>query len=175
MTYLLLIAGACSIIFSRLKLPPIIGYLAAGIIIGPTILGDISVEEGTITLLSNLGIVMLMFSIGLNLNLNKLRQLGSYIIILLSLEMPLMVVAGYLTGLAIGLDSVGAIFLGAVISGTSTAVVVAVLHERKDEVSDDVSSTTTSITVMEDLGQVLILSLAAPCWWATPLLWASLS
>ncbi len=161
MTLMLLIAGACSIIFSRLKLPPIIGYLAAGIILGPTMLTDISVNPVTINLLANMGIVLLMFSIGLNLNLSKLKQLGSYITILLVLEMPLMVVAGYLTGLAIGLDSVGAIFLGAVISGTSTAVVVACLHNRKD-IDDDVKSTTIAITVMEDLGQVLILSMAAP-------------
>lgn len=53
MTYLLLIAGGCSIIFSRLKLPAIVGYLAAGIILGPTMLHDISVDPATITLLSS--------------------------------------------------------------------------------------------------------------------------
>ena len=161
MTLMLLIAGACSIIFSRLRLPPIIGYLAAGIILGPTMLTDISVNPATIELLSNMGIVLLMFSIGLNLNIKKLKQLGSFIVILLSLEMPFMVVAGYLAGLALGLNSVASIFLGAVISGTSTAVVVACLHDRKD-IDEDIRSTTTTITVMEDLGQVLILSMAAP-------------
>ena len=161
MTYLLLIAGACSIIFSRLRLPPIIGYLAAGIILGPTMLQDISVDPNTIAILSNLGIVLLMFSIGLNLNLQRLRKLGSFTFLVLGLEMPFMVVAGYLAGLALGLNSVAAIFLGAVISGTSTAVVVAVLQERK-ELDEDIKSTTTTITVMEDLGQVLILSMAAP-------------
>lgn len=161
LTLMLLIAGACSIIFSRIRLPPIIGYLAAGIILGPTMLTDISVDPATIELLSNMGIVLLMFSIGLNLNLQRLKQLGSYIIILLALEMPFMVVAGYLAGLAMGLDSVASIFLGAVISGTSTAVVVACLQGRKD-IDDEVKSTSTTITVMEDLGQVIILSMAAP-------------
>ena len=56
----------------------------------------------TINLLSNMGIVLLMFSIGLNLNLEKLKQLSSYIPILLSLEMPFMVVAGYLARPALG-------------------------------------------------------------------------
>ena len=63
LTLMLLIAGACSIIFSRIRLPPIIGYLAAGIILGPTMLTDISVDPATIELLSNMGIVLLMFSI----------------------------------------------------------------------------------------------------------------
>ena len=161
LTLMLLIAGACSIIFSRIRLPPIIGYLTAGIILGPTMLTDISVNPATIDLLSNMGIVLLMFSIGLNLNLQRLKQLGSYITILLALEMPFMVVAGYLAGLAMGLDSVASIFLGAVISGTSTAVVVACLQGRKD-IDDEVKSTSTTITVMEDLGQVIILSMAAP-------------
>ena len=158
---MLLIAGACSIIFSRIKLPPIIGYLAAGIILGPTMLTEISVNPVTIDMLSNMGIVLLMFFIGLNLNLQRLKQLGSYIIILLALEMPFMVVAGYLAGLAMGLNSVAAIFLGAVISGTSTAVVVSLLPGRKD-IDDEVKTTSTTITVMEDLGQVIILSMAAP-------------
>lgn len=161
LTLMLLIAGACSIIFSRIRLPPIIGYLAAGIILGPTMLTDISVDPATIELLSNMGIVLLMFSIGLNLNLQRLKQLGSYTIILSALQMPFMVVAGYLAGLAMGLDSVAAIFLGAVISGTSTAVVVACLQGRKD-IDDDVKSTSITITVIEDLGQVIILSMAAP-------------
>jgi CPA2 family monovalent cation:H+ antiporter-2 len=161
LTLMLLIAGTCSIIFSRIRMPPVIGYLAAGIILGPTILTDVSVDPTTINLLSNMGIVLLMFSIGLNLNLEKLKQLGSYILILLSLEMPFMVVAGYLAGLALGLDSVAAIFLGAVISGTSTAVVVMVLQGRAD-VDSEVKVTSTTITVMEDLGQVMILTMAAP-------------
>ena len=162
MTYLLLIAGACSIIFSRLKLPPIIGYLVAGIILGPTMLEDVSVDPSTISMLSNLGIVLLMFSIGLNLNLQRMRKLGSFTFIVLSLEMPFMVVCGYIAGLAMGLNSVASIFLGAVISGTSPAVVVAVLHERGESVDKEVTSTATAITVLEDLGQVFILSMAAP-------------
>lgn len=161
MTYLLLVAGGCSILFSRLKMPPIIGYIAAGILLGPTMLHDVAVDPNTITMLSSLGIVLLMFSIGLELNLQRLRQLGSFTFIVLALEMPLMVVIGYLTGLAIGLGSIQAIFLGAVLSGTSTAVIVGVLRSRKD-ISREDTEMVIGITVMEDLGQVIILSMAAP-------------
>jgi len=161
MVYLLLIAGGCSIIFSKLRMPAITGYLAAGLILGPTMLREVSVQESTIFLLSNLGIVLLMFYIGMELNFKRLRKIGTFIFAAMTIQMVLMVIIGYLSGLAIGLDHVASIFLGAIISGTSTAVVVAVLKDRK-LLDPEVAETVIIFTVLEDIGQVFILTLAAP-------------
>jgi CPA2 family monovalent cation:H+ antiporter-2 len=97
-TFLTAIAGVCSIFLAKLKFPPIIGYLVAGIVLGPAVLPQLSVEESTVHLLSSMGIVLLMFYIGLELNLRELRKMGSFTISVVTINMTTMVVAGYLTG-----------------------------------------------------------------------------
>lgn len=161
MTLLMVISGVCSIIFVRIKMPPILGYLAAGIILGPTMFPQLWVEQTTVMILSNIGIVLLMFWIGMEQSASKLRRVGSRLIFIVSLEMTLMVVVGYLAGMLLGLGTTASIFLGAVISGTSTAVVVGVLH-GVGGITGEQATAIISITVFEDVGQVIILSLAAP-------------
>lgn len=161
MALLMVISGLCCLIFAKIKMPPILGYLVAGIILGPTMFPDLWVEETTVMILSNLGIVVLMFWIGLELSAAKLKQTGSVLIIILLVEMTLMVVIGYLVGILIGMSDVQAIFLGAVISGTSTAVVVEVLRTNK-AITGPQASMIIGITVFEDVGQVIILTMAAP-------------
>jgi monovalent cation:H+ antiporter-2, CPA2 family len=161
MALLLLISGVCSLVFAKIKMPPILGYLAAGIILGPTMFPDLWVEGTTVDLLSNIGIVFLMFFIGLETDIAKLRTNGMKLIFVVGLQMPIVVVCGYLAGIMLGMNFIQSIFLGAIISGTSTAVVVGVL-KTNDHISDDLAKTIITITIFEDVGQVIILSLAAP-------------
>jgi len=161
MTLLMVISGLCSILFARIRMPPILGYLAAGIILGPTMFPQLWVEQTTVMVLSNIGIVMLMFWIGLEQSASKLKRVGSRLILIVTLEMTLVVIIGYLGGMAMGLGSTASIFLGAIISGTSTAVVVGVLQASKT-IDGERATVIMSITVFEDVGQVIILSMAAP-------------
>jgi CPA2 family monovalent cation:H+ antiporter-2 len=74
------LAGACSIISNKAKLPPLIGYLAAGIVIA----NFLSVSEPgleAIEILSDFGLVLLMFCIGLEINLKKIRKKGRFAIV----------------------------------------------------------------------------------------------
>lgn len=161
MTLLMVIAGLCSLVFAKIKMPPILGYLTAGIILGPTMFPQLWVEQTTVMVLSNIGIVLLMFWIGLEQSAAKLKRIGSRLILIVTLEMTMMVIIGYLVGTALGFDTVKSIFLGAILSGTSTAVVVSVLHGRK-VIDGEQASIIIGITVFEDVGQVIILTLAAP-------------
>ncbi len=161
MTLLLLISGICILIFAKIRMPPILGYLTAGIILGPTMLPELSVDETTVIVLANIGIVFLMFWIGLEQSMAKLKRTGSAIVIVVLIQMTMMVVIGYLVGLALGMPNTQAIFLGAIISGTSTAVVVGVLSAN-GAITGDQASMIIGITVFEDVGQVIILTLAAP-------------
>ncbi len=156
------IAGICSIILVKLKFPAIIGYLVAGIVLGPTMLHELWVDEITVFMLSNMGIVLLMFYIGMELNLRELKRIGSFTISVVTINMVSMVMVGFLAGtLLLGLDTVTSIFLGAIISGTSTAVVVGVLHSN-GKMGTNESKVAIGVTVLEDIGQVIILTLAAP-------------
>jgi CPA2 family monovalent cation:H+ antiporter-2 len=97
----------------------------------------------------------------MELNLKKLKQSGAFTIMVAAVQLPLMVLCGYIAGYILDWNMVESIFLGAVISGSSTAVVTAVLRANK-KISKDTADTVILVTVMEDIGQVIILTMASP-------------
>ena len=155
-----LLAAACSIIFNKIKLPPLIGYIVAGIIVANV--WTITTESQEIVdILSDIGLVMLMFCIGLEINLRKIRKQGIFAIGIVIIQLPIMMVGGILAGMLLGFDMVQCICLGAIISGSSTAVVLAVLKSQK-ELDNDHKETLVLVLIMEDIGQVIILSMITP-------------
>lgn len=161
MTMLLLVGGICSVVFKRIKMPPIIGYLVTGIILANYWTGEDASTEDIVDILADIGLVLLMFCIGMELNLKKLRKSGAFAIMVVLIQLPLMVLGGYAFGIFMGWGAVESIFFGAIISGSSTAVVTAVLKEQSRISKEDVE-TIILITVVEDVAQVLILSMASP-------------
>ena len=155
-----LLAAACSIIFNKIKLPPLIGYIVAGIIIANVWM--VSAEgELVVEILSDIGLVMLMFCIGLEINLKKIRKQGIFAIEVAVIQLPLMVLGGVVAGTFMGFDMIQSICLGAIISGSSTAVVMAVLKSQKRLDKEHIEMLVL-ITIMEDIGQVIILSMITP-------------
>ena len=161
MAFLLLVAGVCSVVFKKLKMPPIIGYLCAGIIVGNYWVAESDATEEVVEILANIGLVLLMFCIGMELNLGKLRKSGVFAIIVALIQLPLMIFGGYMFGMMMGWSFIQCIFFGAIISGSSTAVVTAVLRDQGKLSKEDVEAIIL-ITVVEDVAQVLILSMASP-------------
>ena len=164
MMSMMITAGICAVLFNKLKMPPIIGYLLAGIILVNVFdlshSKDFSME--TVEVLKDIGLVMLMFSIGMELNIEKIKKYGKIAFIVAIIQLPLMVLSGYFFGMILfGLNATASITLGAVISGSSTAVVAAVLktHER---ITKEAADTLVLVTIMEDIGQVIILSMVTP-------------
>lgn len=161
MALMLILASVASILFRRLRLPAIIGYLVAGIII-TNVWGVPDGIGGTvIKLLSNIGLVLLMFAIGMELNIKRLKQSGGFTIMVAAIQLPLMVLSGYIAGSLIGLGAIESLFLGAIISGSSTAVCTIVLRSNKT-ISKDTADTIILVTVMDDIGQVIILTMLSP-------------
>ncbi len=155
-----LLAAVCSIIFNKIKLPPLIGYIVAGIIIANV--WTITEESHEIVdILSDIGLVMLMFCIGLEINLRKIRKQGIFAIAVAVIQLPLMVLGGAIGGILMGLNMVQCICLGAIISGSSTAVVMAVLKSQ-NKLDKEHIEMLVLITIMEDIGQVIILSMITP-------------
>ena len=161
-----LLAAICSIIFNKLRLPPLIGYIVAGIILVNILFAyqddqTIAVEEEIISLLKDMGLVMLMFCIGLEINIKKIRKQGSFAILVAVIQLPLMVLGGFIAGTFLGFDMTQSIVLGAIISGSSTAVVMAVLKSQ-NRLDKEHIEMLVLITIMEDIGQVIILSMITP-------------
>jgi|GEM_PF-655534 len=155
-----LLAGICSVVFNKLKLPPLIGYLVAGIILAN--IWEVS-EEGDliVDILSDMGLVLLMFCIGLEINLRKLKKQGMFAMIVCMVQMPLILIGGFAAGAFMGMDMVQSLALGAIMSGSSTAVVLAVL-ESQNYLDKDHNEMIILVLIVEDIGQVVLLSILGP-------------
>jgi CPA2 family monovalent cation:H+ antiporter-2 len=158
---MLLVAGLCILVMSRLKMPTIIGYLLAGVLLGPNLFPQYILNQDIVSIFSSMGIVLLMFFIGIELNLRGLRKVASFALIVVSVEMTIMILIGFYLGLAFNFDSSQAIFLGIVMSCASTAAVLTIIPNSKYLAGED-RRTITGILIMEDLGVIIILTILGP-------------
>lgn len=148
--------------FSRLRLPAVIGYLVAGVILGPyTPPFSLVKNFDSINIMASLGVVLLMFSIGLDFNLKRLRKVGLFAVIAGTVELALMVTIGYALGNWFGWSSLEALFLGAVMSFSSTAMIIKVLTDT-GSLRKDHAEAIIGILIIEDFAAVIVLTLAAP-------------
>jgi CPA2 family monovalent cation:H+ antiporter-2 len=154
-------ASLLSVLFGRLRMPTIIGYIAGGIILSSMLVSGLQMEQEILKGFSTIGIILLMFFIGIELNLNGLRTTGPSAFLIVSIEMTLMVIVGFYFGQFIGLDQVQSVFLGAIVSGASTAAVLMVAKVNP-HVNNGLSKNLMSIMVFEDIGQIVILTLVSP-------------
>src|SRR5258705_1644168 len=126
----MIVAGLVTIVCHRFKQPVVLGYIIAGVIIGPhTPPFPLIHDEVAINTLAELGVILLMFSLGLEFSLRKLRQVGGTAFIAAFLEIILMVWVGYEIGRLFGWSTMDCIFLGAILSISSTTIIVKALGE----------------------------------------------
>ncbi len=125
-------AGLVTILFHRFKQPVVLGYIIAGVIIGPhtpPFPFPFIRDQHTINTFSELGVILLMFSLGLEFSLRKLKQVGVPAFIAAFVEILLMVWVGYEIGRFFGWSTMDSIFLGAILSISSTTIIVRALAE----------------------------------------------
>jgi CPA2 family monovalent cation:H+ antiporter-2 len=127
----MLVAGATTVLFHRLRLPALLGYILAGMLIGPHTPGPLVADERAIGDIANLGVVLLMFTLGLEFNIGKLRRVGAGVLLVAVAEVGLMLALGYQVGRAFGLPHADALFLGAAMSLSSTMIALRMIDEIK--------------------------------------------
>ena len=109
---MLLTAGVVAVIFRRFKQPLVLGYILAGFLVGQYMPYFFTVTDAhSIETWSEIGIIVLMFSLGLEFNLHKLASVGSTAIITALTEVFGMLVVGYLVGQALGWGMMDSIFM----------------------------------------------------------------
>src|SRR6266542_4636651 len=120
----MIVAGLVTVVFHRFKQPVVLGYILDGVIIGPHTppIPFIKSQE-TIQTLAELGVILLMFSLGLEFSLRKLKQVGATAFIAAFLEILLMVWVGYEAGRLFRWSAMDCIFLGAMLSISSTTII----------------------------------------------------
>ncbi len=173
LTDLLLFFGVAGVIvplLQRVKLSPVLGYLLCGIMIGPAGLGTfvdnfswlsplVIEDTATVQILGELGIIALLFMIGLELSFRRLKELKKYVLGLGSLQ--IICSAAVICGVALyfGNSTESALVLGASLALSSTAIVVQLLRE-KHLFNQPVGVLCFSILLMQDLAVVPILIMA---------------
>src|SRR5438093_281167 len=88
LTVVLIVAAITTVVFQRLRQPVVLGYIIAGLVVGPHVPVPIVVDPGTIQTLSELGVILLMFSLGLEFNLAKLARVGPAALVVGMLVVP---------------------------------------------------------------------------------------
>jgi CPA2 family monovalent cation:H+ antiporter-2 len=151
-------AAAVVLVFHKLRLPLVVGYLFAGMLMGPLAptFGFVSDVEGIATI-ADLGIILLIFTIGLEFNIKKLRILGLRILLIGTIEVLLMFIVGYWAGLLLGWSFIESVYLGAVLSIAGTTVVVKSLMDAK-KLSTEQGQLVVGILIIEDLAVVILLT-----------------
>ena len=159
-TIILLLTGIFAITLTRkVGLSPIVGDLAAGVFIGPHALGLIQ-ESATTRLLAELGVVFLLFDIGLHFSLSTIWEARRDILGLGPLQIVLCGFAFGGVALAFGLAPEYAMILGGTLALSSTAVVVQTLAERRQQ-NCPVGLTGTAVLIFQDICAIFLLILAA--------------
>jgi CPA2 family monovalent cation:H+ antiporter-2 len=145
-------------IFHRLRSSLVLGYLVAGIAIGPH--GFALIEDSETTRgLAELGVVFLLFTVGLELSIERLRVIRSYILGLGTTQVAVSGVAITTAAVLAGVEMEAAIVIGAALALSSTAVVLQLLSER-GEMASRVGRISIAILLLQDLAVVPFLALA---------------
>ena len=127
---IMLVAGVVTVIFHYLRQPVVLGYIIAGLIIGPyaTPFPFIS-DEKTIKTLGELGVVFLMFGLGLEFSLRKLAKVGATAFVAALAQIILLIWVGYEIGRFFSWSPMDSLFLGAMMAISSTTITVKALEE----------------------------------------------
>jgi len=155
---IMIVAAIMALISYRLKQPLVIGYIAAGMIIGPyTPPFSLVLHTEILNLLAEMGIVLLLFVVGLEYPIAKLRSVGTKALAIAMAEAFGVLALGYVVGQAMGLQFYDSLFLALSISVTSTVIVMRVLEEL-GMLKDEASVLLLGVAIIEDI--IIVSTLA---------------
>ncbi len=156
---ILIAASVISLLFKWLKQPVVLGYIVAGILAGPyasfvpTVL-----EVGDIQAWADIGVIFLLFALGLDFSFKKLVHVGVTAIIATTTIVVSMMLVGYVTGLCFGWSHMNSIFLGGMLCMSSTMIIIKVFDDMGLR-NQRFSSIVLGILIVEDLFAVLLMVL----------------
>ncbi len=152
-------AGLATVLFKWIKQPVVLGYILAGFIIGPHFWKSAVVSElPSIQTWAEIGIIFLLFGLGLEFNFKKLTQVGTSALITGIIEISTMITLGYFTGQVLGWKHADSLFLGGILAISSTTIIIRAVEELKLKNKKFVSLV-FGILIIEDLVAVLLLVL----------------
>ena len=154
---ILVTAGVTTVIFKWLKQPLVLGYIIAGLLIGPyfpwfPVIND----HHSVETWSEIGMVFLLFAIGLEFSFKKLKKQAGTVGITALTELVSMCIIGFLLGKALGWSRMDSIFLGAMLSMSSTTIIAKAFDDLKLK-SEKFTGSVIGVLVVEDLAAILMM------------------
>ena len=155
---LMITAAVVSIVFKLLKQPVVLGYIVAGVLIGPNLFGETLVNEANVKAWGDIGVLFVLFCIGLEFRLKNLISSGKIAAVGAATIILGMMVLGYLVGNDANLDMVNSLFLAGMLCMSSTTIVMKAIDEAGMSKERFVKGA-TSILIVEDVVAVVLMVL----------------
>ena len=156
---LLCVAGVTTILFKKINQPLVLGYIIAGFLTGPNFPFFLTLaDKGNIDTWAEIGVIFLMFSLGLEFSFYKLKSVGSTAFIATGVAVGGMMITGYICGGLLGWSQMNSLFLGGMLSMSSTAIIVKAYDEMglKEE---KFAGMVFGVLIIEDIAGIVLLVL----------------
>jgi CPA2 family monovalent cation:H+ antiporter-2 len=150
------VAAVTTVVFHRLRQPVVFGYLLAGMIVGPHLPVPLVADESTVRTLSELGVILLMFSLGLEFSLRRVVKVAGSSGLAALAETSVMLGLGFLIAQALGWTTVESVFAGGMVAISSTTIVAKAFAEHG--VRGRVTEVVFGILIVEDLIAILLVA-----------------
>lgn len=151
------VAATVGVLFSRFNLPLTVGYILAGLIVGPHMGPALIKNSASIQMLSDFGVMFLMFSIGLGFSFRRVRQMGGRVVFPAVWDILFMVVGGFLIGKLMGWGNLECFLLGLILCDSSTSIAAKTL-EGLGWLNKRFADSTFAIALIEDVLAILLIA-----------------
>jgi CPA2 family monovalent cation:H+ antiporter-2 len=151
------VAAVTTVLFQRLRLPVVLGYVLAGLLVGPHLATSLPADRAVVETLSELGMVLLMFSLGLEFSVRRLAAVGPTAGLAALIQSSLMLWLGSLLGRLLGWTSMESLFAGAIVAISSTTIIAKAFDELR--VGGKLRELVVGILIVEDLVGILLMAI----------------
>jgi len=156
LTVVLCAAAVTTVVFQRLRQPVVLGYLLAGLAVGPHVPIPLRADMNVVQTLAELGVILLMFSLGIEFSFQKLLRVGTTAAFVTIVQCSLMIWLGYVAGQLLGWTWLQSLFAGAMVAFSSTTIVVKAFEEQR--IKDEFTHIVFGILIVEDLLAILLIT-----------------
>jgi len=151
------VAAAVTVVFHWLRLPVVLGFLLAGLLIGPAVPDLPNLEDAAaINQISQLGVVFLMFTVGLGFDIARVQRVFWPALIAVALQTALVFFIGMLCGKLVGYGPIESVFLGAILTNSAAMVCLGIFRD-KGELNSVHAQLAVGVLVLEDVVAVILL------------------
>ncbi|MFA6278406.1 MAG: cation:proton antiporter, partial [Pedobacter sp.] len=150
-------AGVITLLFKKIKQPLVLGYILAGLLVGPHLdFFPTITDYKSINIWGEIGVIFLLFSLGLEFSFKKLVKVGGSASITAIVKVVFLILAGYGVGMAMGWSSMDSLFLGGILSISSTMITIKAFEELGIK-HKKFAGLVFGVLIVEDLVAILIL------------------